>query len=337
MGLYETLEEEQAHQESELRTLQDVSSERLRQVDADLRDFQDQADKNLEGHQELMSSIRDTLDSEQHELEQKYSPSIESLSKQLLSLEQEITSNVDSIRTMKERLFELKDNLKAIIVEHANKVSKQEISMLDNEERTLISKIEEETKLTEELAQNASVTEKVIQTIHSKFSDQMNKAEKVMAVLKKSKEKISVELEMALSEKNQLSVLYNHREETYYQLLEETKMLKSSLDETNECMAMYRQYVELRNQNPSANIPFTHNKLLNQVIGVDNILEQELEDYKRLIAKLKHQEEFVQQRYLESTQAVGEMRLQFNKALDGAKKLSYEMNKVFAYVSVPSA
>lgn len=337
VGLYETLEVEQAHQESELRTLQDVSTERLSQAESDIRDFNDQAARVQSAHEALLSQLRDNFQAEQAELDQKYSPTIEELAKQLAEEEQEIINSTEAIKIMKERLFELKDNLKNIIVEHANKVSKQEITKYDQEEKSLILKIEEETKFTEDLKNKAENSEKIIQTVHAKFNDQMVKAEKVMSVLKKSKEKITAELEVILSEKNQLTVIHNHREEAYYQLLEETKMMKSALEETGECMSMYKQYIELRSQNPAANIPFTHNKLLNQIIGVDNILEQELEDYRKLVGKLRQQEEMLNQRHVDSSQALGEMRLQFNKALDSAKKLSYEMNKVFAYVSASSS
>lgn len=337
MGHYDQLEEEYAHQKSELRTLQDVSEERTRQVEGDIRDFQEQADKVLVSHQDLMSDINHTFDQETAELEHKYGPSIQDLSNQLLELETGINSNVESIKLMKDRLFDLKDNLKNIIVEHATKVAKEESAALDLQEKTLSQKLEDETRLAGELKQKAEVTEKVIQTVHNKFSDQMSKVEKVMSVLKKSKEKITSELDMALSEKNQLSVLNSHREEAYYELLEETKMLKSVLDETSECMAMYKQYINLRNQNSSANIPFTHNKLLNQIIGVDNILEQELEDNKQLLSKLRQQEDYLNQRHSESAHALGEMRLQYNRVIDGVKKLPYEVNKVFALVTPPTS
>lgn len=328
---------EHAKHENELRTLQDVSEERVSLANGDLLDVAEQSASLAASFAELCKAHDEDLTAEARELECKFGPGVEALQHELDDHEADIAASVDAVRQMKDRLFDLKDRLKDIVVEHATKVAKQETQAYDVEEKRLAALVEQELALAEELKKKEESVAKVIETVHSKFSEQMAKAEKVMVVLKKSKEKITAELEMALSEKNQLTVLFNHREETYYQLVEETKMMKASFDETVECMQMYQQYMDLRGQNPAASVPFTHNKLLNQIIGVDNILEQEIDDNRRLVDKLRQQEEFLIQRHADSAQALGEIRIQFNKALDSAKKLSYEMNKVFAYVSASSS
>lgn len=320
--------------ESEHRTLQSISSERLNQAEEDSKEVDTELARLLASHQQILSKLNEEFDTEQTELFMKYSPTVDSCEKQLSAAENDINNSIDSMNQMKERLFELKDNLKSMIVEHANKVAKDVVSMLTNQENSLKQAIEEEESAIEDLTKTQEVTEKMISAVQSKFSEQMTKAERVLGVLKKSRDKMHSELEAAVSEKNQLAVIHSHREEAYYQLLEEIKQRKEAFEELSEAMEMYKQYKELRTQNPHSNIPMTHNNALNKIISIDNILEQEAGDYKDLISQLKRYEEDLQSKHANASQAISEIRGQYNKALEATKQLSYEINKVFSHVSV---
>jgi hypothetical protein len=329
------LEEEQARIESEQRTLQNISTERLSQAEEDLKEVENEITHQLAQHQDLMRALNEDFDQEQGELFLKYSPTIDSCEKQLGTAENEINTSIDSMNQMRERLFELKDNLKSMIVEHASKVTRDEVTQLNNKERQLQQRFDDETMATDELTRVQEITEKMIGAVESKFAEQMIKAEKVIGVLKKSRDKVHAELDAVLSEKNQMSVIHSHREESYYQLMEESKNMKEVYEELSEAMEMYKNYKELRAHNTQGNIPLTHNNYLNKIISVDNILDQEMVDYKALIEKLKQQELELIERHSSASQAISERRSQYNKGLEATKNLSYEINKVFSHVSVP--
>lgn len=335
VGLYESLQDQQARLESEYRTLQNISGERIAQSEDDLKEVVDEHDQNLTAHLKEIAKIDEALVNAKTELELKFTPAIETNEKQIESDEIDINTSIDSMAFMKQRLIDLRDGLKAMVVEHANKVAKDEIAKLDNEEKNLQSKIHEEETAFDHLNKQADTAQKMISAIQSKFSEQMSKAEKVLGILKKSKHKIQIELDSSMAEKNQLTVLNSHREETFYQLLEENKQLKQALEETQEAVTMLGQYKEMKAQNPHTIVPFTHNKLLNKIIALDNIQEQESEDYRKLIERLKYEEEALTQRHAHLVQTTSELKVQYNKAIEAAKKLSFEINKVFATASIP--
>jgi hypothetical protein len=307
----------------------------LAQSEDDLREVLAEHDHDLADHLKEVSKIDEALHGEMAELEMKYGPAIEASEKQIEADESDINASIDSMAYMKQRLIDLRDGLKAMVIEHASKVAKDEIARLDSDEKNLQSKIDEEEVAIDQLNKQADTAQKMISAIQSKFSEQMSKADKILGILRKSKHKIQIDLESSMAEKNQLAVLNSHREETYYQLLEENKQLKQSLEETQEAVGMIGQYKEMRTHNPHSIIPFTHNKLMNKIIALDNILEQDCGDYQQLIDRLKQDEEAITLRHSHLVQTTSELKVQYNKAIEAAKKLSFEINKVFATASIP--
>lgn len=318
----------------ELRGLKNLNSERMSEAEADFQETETSIELQRKRYYDFINELDDLRREEESAICNHHDPQVEAATAELSEHEEHISSSVQQIDSMKQRLLALRDNMKDTILEFSAAVAKEEIDRYDQEEAELRSKIAKEETEFGHLTGVESELKLIITTVQTKLEQQLAKAEKVMGILISSRGKLGEELRMITEEKNKFVILDQHLRDNAHDLSGTIEHMKLLAQETLEAMEQYPKYREERSRSNENQFQFTTNKQLNKIISLDNIFSQDLEDSQRLMIKLTKQLEVLDARHNEIMQRLGEVRRQHTQAVDAARQISLDMNRVMNQVSV---